>query len=173
MAGKSDVLAPIAPFVIAREFDAPRDLVWKAWTEAERLVQWTGPKGSTVKYSKMDFRVGGSFHYCLQFGEHEIWGRAYYREIVPPEKLVYINTFSDEKGAITRHPLAPDWPAELRTTVNFTERNGKTTVTLEWIPINAGEAEIKAFEAGRDSMKGGWGGSFEVLADYLKHAQGA
>jgi uncharacterized protein YndB with AHSA1/START domain len=99
-----------------------------------------------------------------------LWGRAYYREIIPPEKLVYVNTFSDEKGGITRHPLAPDWPAELLTTVTFTERNGKTTLTLEWIPINATETEIGLFESGRDSMKAGWSGSFDVLADHLKSA---
>jgi len=167
VAAKSDVIAPIKPFIISRAFDAPRDLVWKAWTEADRLAKWTGPKGSTVKYSKMDLRPGGSFHYCLQYGELEMWGRAYYREIDAPEKLVYINTFSDEQGGITRHPLAPEWPAELLTTVTLTEHNGKTTVTVEWIPINATETEIKLFDAARDSMKAGWGGSFDVLAEYL------
>ncbi len=167
MAAKSDVIAPIKPFVISRTFDAPHALVWKAWTEPERIAKWLGPKGAIIGVGKMDFRVGGTYHYSFHYAEQDMWGKVYYREITEPDRLVYVNTFSDEQGCITRHPLAPTWPAELLTTVTFVERNGKTTVTVEWIPINATEAEIKTFDEGRNSMNQGWGGTFERLAEYL------
>jgi len=82
----------IRPFVISREFDAPRDRVWRAWTEAERLKQWWGPKGFTVKQLTVDLRAGGKMHYCLQMPDGaEMWGLAVYREITKPSRLVWIN----------------------------------------------------------------------------------
>lgn len=160
-------LAPVEPFVISREINAPRELVWKSWTESERLTQWWGPKGATVGYAKMDFRQGGTFHYRFHYAGQDMWGKKYYREIVKPERIVFINTFSDEQGAVTHHPLSPTWPAELLTTVTFEEREGKTTVTIEWTPINATAEELKTFDEGRGSMKQGWTGTLDQLADLL------
>src|SRR5438105_381256 len=125
-------------FVLCRSFDAPRDLVWKAWTERDRLMQWFGPKGFTMTTANMDFRSGGSFHYCLRGPDgKEKWGKFVYREIVPPERIVLVNSFSDKDGNITRHPFAPTWPREMLSTTIFTEQGGKTTVTLRWSALNA------------------------------------
>ena len=88
------------PFMTTHEFAAPRELVWKAWTERERLMQWFGPKGATMTTANMDFREGGSFHYCLRINEKmEMWGKFTYREIVPPEKITWLNSFSDIRMA--------------------------------------------------------------------------
>src|SRR3990167_8452907 len=77
------------PFVISRTFDAPRDKVWKAWTERERLKQWFGPKGFTMPTCKLDLKPGGIFHYCLTTPQgQEIWGKWVFREIVAPERIV-------------------------------------------------------------------------------------
>lgn len=98
-------------FVIARVFNAPRELVWKAWAERERLMQWFGPKGFTMPIAKMDFRPGGTFHYCLRSADgKEMWGKFVYREIVAPERIVLVNSFSDENGNLTRHPFSASWP---------------------------------------------------------------
>jgi len=154
-------------FVISRTFDAPRDLVWKAWTETDRLMKWFGPKGSTMTYAKNDLRPGGTFLYALQFAGSELWGKWVYREIAPPERLVLISSFSDAEGNVTRHPMSPTWPAQTLSTTTLTEHGGKTTVTVEWRPFHAGEEERNTFIAGKQSMVGGWGGTFEQLADYL------
>jgi len=157
-----------APFVISRVLDAPRDKVWKAWTEVEHLKQWWGPKGFVVTHCKIDLRPGGTMHYCLRSPDgNDMWGRFVYREIVKPERLVWINSFSDEKGGVTRHPMSLDWPREMLTTVSFAEHKSGTLVTVQWIPIDASEAERRTFEAGRDSMKQGWTGTFEQLEQYL------
>lgn len=156
-------------FVISRVFDAPRERVWKSWTEAERLKQWWGPKGFTVSHCTVDLRLGGVMHYCLRSPDgDDMWGKFVYREIVKPEKLVFVVSFSDEKGGITRHPMSPDWPREMLSTVTFAEQNGGTLITVRWAPTNATELERKTFEDGRDGMKQGWGGTFDQFAEYLK-----
>ena len=158
------------PFIIAREFAVPRDKVWKSWTEAERLKQWWGPKGFTVKQLKLDLRPGGTMHYCLQMPDgNEMWGLFVYREIVRPEKLVFVNSFSDPKGGIGTHPMNPTWPRQMLTTVSFEEQGGKTKVTVHWVPLDGStDLERKTFEEGRDSMKMGWSGTFEQFAAYLE-----
>jgi len=158
----------VREFVITRLFDAPRDLMWKVWTEEDRLAQWFGPKGVKIFHSKNDLRPGGVYHYGMRTPDgKETWGRWIYREIVKPERLVFVVSFSDPKGGITRHPLAPEWPAEILSTVRFAQQEGKTTVTVRWVAINASEAERQTFHAGHDSMKQGWSGTFDQLAEYL------
>jgi hypothetical protein len=78
-----------------------------------------------------------------------------------------VNSFSDKDGGVTRHPMAPDWPRELLTTVTFADEKGRTRVTVHWVPIDASEKERRSFDAGRDSMTQGWGGTFEQLIGYL------
>jgi uncharacterized protein YndB with AHSA1/START domain len=158
-------------FVITRVFDARRELVWKAWTDPERLMRWFGPKGFTMPSCKNDLRPGGVFHYCLRSPDgREMWGKWVYREIVAPGRLVLVNSFSDEKGGLTRHPLSPTWPLEMLSTATFEEQDGKTRITLRWIPINATDEERKTFNAGHESMKMGWTGTFDQLAEYLTKA---
>jgi uncharacterized protein YndB with AHSA1/START domain len=160
-------------FVISRVFDAPRDLVWKAFTEPEHMRQWWGPKGFKVIASKMDLRVGGTYHYGLESPDGKpMWGKFVYREITPPERLVFISSFSDENAGVTRHPMAPNWPLEMLSTFTFEEQpGGKTKFTVRWTPYNATEEETKVFEAGLDGMTQGWSGTMEQLAAYLATAK--
>ena len=156
------------PFVTSRELDAPRDLVWKAFTEAERMKQWWGPKGVTIIASRMDLRPGGTYHYGMWTPDgKEMWGRFVYREIEAPERLVSVNSFSDAKGGLTRHPLAPAWPIEMLSTFTFVEANGKTTFTVTWSPLNPTAEEQATFDAGHAGMTQGWSGTMEQLAAYL------
>lgn len=156
------------PFVISRTFNAPRDLMWKAWTETDRMAQWFGPKGVKIVKSNNDLRPGGVYHYGMQTPDGNImWGKWIYREITKPERLVFVNSFSDENGGTTRHPMAANWPLEMLSTITFTESGGKTTVTVQWEALNATEAERATFEQSRDGMMGGWSGTFEQLEQYL------
>ncbi|MDB6123455.1 MAG: Activator of Hsp90 ATPase 1 family protein [Pedosphaera sp.] len=159
-------------FVITREFDASRELVWKAWTERERMMQWFGPKGFTTPIAKMDFRPGGTFHYCMRSADgKEMWGKFVYREIQAPERIVWVHSFSDEQGGTTRHPMSADWPLEMLSTATFTEREGRTTVTLRWAALNASEAEQKTFDTSHQGMNMGWTGTFDQLTAYLATAK--
>ena len=162
-------------FVITRVFDAPRDLVWKAFTEPQRMKEWWGPKGVTITKSEMDLRPGGSYHYAMRTPDgNTMWGKFVYREITPPSRMVFVNSFSDEAGGVTRHPMAPTWPLEMLSVFSFEEEGGKTRFTVRWSPLNASEEERATFAAGHASMQQGWGGTLDKLAAYLaKAAQAA
>ena len=157
------------PFVITRTLNAPRKLVWQAFTEPERLKQWFGPKGFTPNVSKMELRPGGTYHYRLAGPDGStMWGKWVFREIVPQQRLVLINSFSDENAGVTRHPMAPTWPREMLSIFTFEDAGeGKTKVTINWAPHDATEEEVKTFDAGRPSMTQGWSGTFEQLEAYL------
>jgi uncharacterized protein YndB with AHSA1/START domain len=159
-------------FIISRVFDAPRELVWTCFAEPERMKEWFGPKGSVIVASKMDLRVGGTYHGAMRDPSGRVmWAKFVYREVAAPRRLVWVHSFSDEAGGLTRHPLSPTWPLELLTTVTFDEEPaGKTKVTLRWSPLNATAEEQKTFDAAHDGMRGGWSGSFEQLEAYLARA---
>jgi uncharacterized protein YndB with AHSA1/START domain len=155
-------------FVISRTFETPRELVWTAFTEAERMRQWFSPKGFSVKSARMEFRPGGIYHYCLVSpAGQDMWGKAAYWEIAAPERLIWVNSFSDEKGGVSRHPMAPTWPLEMLTTITMAEQGGKTTITVRWEPLNPTDDEQRTFDGGHDSMRQGWTGTLDQLDEFL------
>jgi uncharacterized protein YndB with AHSA1/START domain len=101
-----------------------------------------------------------------------MWGKFVYRKIVPPSKIVFINSFSDENRGITRHSLHSTWPLQMLATFLFEDAGpGKTRFNLLWTPYDATEEEQKTFHAGDQSMTQGWGGTLDQLAAYLANAQ--
>jgi uncharacterized protein YndB with AHSA1/START domain len=158
-------------FVMSRVFDAPRDLLWQCFTDPERMKHWWGPKGFTVFASKMDLRVGGTYHYGMTAPDGApMWGLFTYREILPREKLVFANCFSDEKSGVTRHPAAPTWPLKMLSTFTFEDAPGsKTKFTLRWQTLNATPEEQATFDSNqsRTGMTNGWSGTMDQLATYL------
>ena len=155
-------------FVLSRVFDAPRGLVWKAFTESRHLMHWWGPKGFKIVSCEVDLRPGGVFHYGMESPDgHKIWGKITYLEIVPPERIVHTMSFSDENRGVTRHPLASSWPLETLAVITLTEQDGKTTMTVRWMPHNATDEERATFDSSHDSMRQGWGGTMDQLDAYL------
>lgn len=162
-----------AQFCIDRIVDAPRELVWKAYTEADRLAQWWGPKGFTMLDCRVDLRPGGLFHYGMRSPDgFEMWGKFVFREIAPPGKLVYVVSFSDKQGGTTRHFAAPTWPKDVLNILTLTEAVGKTKIVMRGYPVNATEEERQMFTAGFESMKTGFGGTLGQLEAYLDLAKG-
>jgi uncharacterized protein YndB with AHSA1/START domain len=108
-------------FVLERIFDAPRELVFKAFSECKHLTHWWGPKGWTLPVCQMDFRPGGVWFYCMRgpAGE-DASGKATYREIVEPERIVYTDAFADTEGNVL------EGMPEMLITVIFAEHDGKT-----------------------------------------------
>jgi uncharacterized protein YndB with AHSA1/START domain len=158
-------------FLMTRIFDASRELVFNAWTERERLMQWWGPKGFTMHTCNIDLSPGGVFHYGMRAPDGSVmWGKWVFREIVRPERLVFVASFSDEAGGVTRHPWAPDWPLKTLSTLRFDEHEGRTKLTAQGIPQGASELERKTFDAGRESMRQGWSGTLDQLAQCLARA---
>lgn len=120
--------------VITRNFDAPRERVFKAWTEPKRVVNWWGPKGFTTPFCRIDLRPGGVFHYCMRSPEgRDYWGMGVYREIVPPERLVYTDSFSDAEGKPVppaHYGMSASHPAETLVTATFAGHGDRTTLTV-------------------------------------------
>ncbi len=167
MAGKkarSGVSKNTKGLVITRIFDAPRELVWKAWTEPERMKRWWGPKNFTSPFCKIDFRVGGKYLFCMRSPEgQDFWSTGVYREIVEPERILCTDSFADEKGNVvpaTYYGMSADFPLELQVTLTFEEHDGKTKMTLRHVGIPEGEMS--------DLTQQGWNESFDKLAEVLR-----
>lgn len=156
-------------FVTNRTFDASIDTMFEMWTDPKHF-QWLGPAGTTIKYIKADIRSGGSAFYVMTGpGDTKIYGKAEYKEVTKPNRIVYDQMFCDENQKVTRHPMAPTWPEVMQTTVILTEEDaGKTRVTLKWEVVGeATAAERKTFHDSKAGMGQGWGGSFDKLEEYL------
>jgi uncharacterized protein YndB with AHSA1/START domain len=159
--------------VVTRVFDAPRDLVWKAMTEPERLMQWWGPPNFTVLSCKVDLRSGGEFQYSMRAPNgHPMWGKWVYREIVQPERIVSVVSDTDEQGNPVPHPMGPNWPREILYTMTLVEQDGKTTMSVSGFPINATEEERKTFEDRREWMIQGFDGTLDKLTALLARSLG-
>lgn len=120
--------------LITRVFDAPPELVFRAWTEREALLRWYAPRGCTITFRAIDVREGGEFHSCIRTPDgHECWCKGIYREIVAPERIVYSMAVADAAGnqvEPTAVGMDADWPRETEVTVTFEPVGEKTRLTL-------------------------------------------
>lgn len=155
-------------FAIARNFQAPIDRVWKAWSDPAQLQRWWGPRGCSVEVASLEFRPGGFFHYSMTFpGAPVMWGRFNYREIVDGERLVWLNSFANENGGIARAPFSELCPLEIENRVTFTAHGGGTTVSLRAEPFGELAVERVYFDTMRHSLEEGYGGTFQQLEEIL------
>jgi uncharacterized protein YndB with AHSA1/START domain len=140
--------------VITRVFDAPRALVFKAWTDADRAARWWGPQGFTTESCTMDVRVGGAWRLSMRSPEGTLHTkRGVYREIVPPERLSFTYAWEDAEGNPGH---------EMLVTVSLTEEDGKTRLVLHHTRFES--------VAARDTHRGGWTSCMERFAEYLAAA---
>lgn len=161
-------LSTMPQFVISRHFDAPIERVFDAWAEIEQHAQWSGPKGSKVRIISGEIATGKHLHSFVEHPElPPMYAWCVYREINRPTRIVWEQSFADADGNITGAPFFPHWPRSLLTEVDLVERDGGTELTLRWTPIEATPEAIEMFVAQMTSMKGGWGGSFDVLEAFL------
>jgi len=160
----------VETFVIARSFAAPRDLLFKLWSQPEHLANWLPPVGATMKYLECDIRPGGSAFYRMDHPGGTLYGKVVYHEIEAPERLTYTQMFSDENKGPGRHPMLPVFPDKMHTTVLFAaEANGQTRVSVTWRPEGEVSAEeLAEFVKARAGMTVGWTGSFDKLEDHLQ-----
>ena len=120
--------------LITRTFDAPRELVFRAWTDPDQLAQWYAPHGCTIAFRSLDVREGGAFHSVIHTPDGTAcWCRGVYSELVAPERIVYTMAVADAGGnriTPTEAGMDPGWPHETTVTVTFAEHGGRTTLTL-------------------------------------------
>lgn len=122
--GSNHVMVEGSEIVVERTFAGPRELVFSLWTTAEHLKQWWGPRIYPTTYCTVDFRPGGVWHYCMTGPNgDQSWGKSTYQEIVVPERIVYMDAFSDADGNVTA-----DMP-QMRIVITFADVDGGTKVT--------------------------------------------
>jgi uncharacterized protein YndB with AHSA1/START domain len=119
---------------ITHLFDAPQELVFRAWTDPEQLKHWYAPDLCTIEFKAIEIKTGGHFHSCIHDPVHgECWIIGTYLEVLSPEKLVFTMVLSDENGRTASSLEAgkpEDWPTEILTTVIFKPVGGQTKVTI-------------------------------------------
>jgi len=156
---------------IEKVFDAPREMVWRAWIEPEMVKRWWGPKGFTAPSIKIDLRVGGKYIFCMHGPEgsefdKDLYSAGVYKEIVPPKKLVFSDYFSDAEGDKidpTVYGMKMDMPDVV---VTFEEaEGGKTKLTIEYARPESEEDFQAMLQSG---MEEGWNSSLDKLAQSLK-----
>lgn len=159
--------------IISRVFDAPREMVWKAWIDPEMVKKWWGPKDFTAPSIKVDFRVGGKYIYCMHGPAGSEWDKdmysaGEYKEIVPMEKLVVSDYFSDEEGNQvdpTTMGMPQDFPKEMDVTVTFEAiEDGKTKLSIIYTPASDTQREAML----KTGMEEGWNSSLDKLAEALQ-----
>ncbi len=139
---------------ITRIFDAPRSLVFKAWTDSEHIARWWGPRGFKSDVIKNDLRPGGAYRIHMLGPDGDHWTQGIYREVLPPERLVMVGSWADAQGNPTR--------PETTLTLLFEDLGGKTRLTLH----NAVFESVTA----RDLHQGGWTSALDCLAEFLATA---
>ena len=149
--------------IITRIFDAPRETLWKAWTDPGQFKKWWGPMDFTCPVSKIDLQVGGKYLHCMRGPDgKEYWSTGTYRELVAPKKIVVTDSFADAKGNVvpSTHYGMEGIAMEMQVTVTFEEQSGKTKMTLKHVGLPEGEMKNLA--------DAGWNQSFDKLAKSLK-----
>ena len=155
----ADLTAPDdAVIVISRVLDAPRDLVFKAFTDPRHLSQFWGPKGTTCPVCEVDLRVGGQFRVQMRGPDGAIYPcSGVYREIVPPERIVYAGTADDD------NPCGGGLPPRALVTMTFAAVDGKTKLTIHTRLQSAADRDA-AIKGGFNS---GWADSLDRLQELL------
>ncbi len=159
-------MSDLPEFVLDREFDAPLELVWRAWTNPEFLQRWYGPGVETVIH-KFDLKPDGVWLNEMKMSGGSNYQKIIFKEVAQLEKLVWHHCSADADWNIAASPMMPDWPRILLTTVTFAENGDRTNVRLAQIPVDATDAEIACFAKMKDGMSGGWGSGYAIIDELL------
>jgi len=157
-------------YVLERVFDAPRELVWKTWTDPALLPRWYGPGADTVIH-QLDLKPGGLWLLEMRWGDNSHFQRAEYTEVTPTSRLVWLHSVTDADWSIVANPMMADWPRILLTTVSLDEDGDRTRLRLTWVPHEASAAEIACFAAAINGLDKGWGTGMKLLEQLLEELQ--
>jgi len=154
----------------SRLVDAPREFLFRVWTQAEHFAQWFAPRRIDISFCRIDPRPDGAIHFCHRTQDGmEIWVKGIYREFVAPERLVFSLWFVDAGGAPAPHPMFPDWPtdASILTTVTFADIDGRTQLTVQQGLVRGAADATCTFGRERDAARAGWIETLDRLREYV------
>jgi uncharacterized protein YndB with AHSA1/START domain len=160
----------VIPSEIVREFDAPRQLVFDAWTQVKHLNNWMFPMaGCKCDFVSANIVNGGTSHHKLTLPDgKKMWLLTKYEEVISPERLVFLQYFSNEQGEELHMPHIQNWPKHMLATIRFEEITAsRTKLTFLWEPRDASAEELSVFESTRSDHGKGWGAGMEQLHNYI------
>jgi uncharacterized protein YndB with AHSA1/START domain len=160
-------LSELPEYLLARHFNAPRELVWRAWTDPGFISRWYGP-GVETTIHQFDLEPGGSWLNEMKWGENSDFSKMVFQQVIPSEKLVWLHSSTDSEWNITASQMMADWPRTLLTTATFTETGSKTNVRLTMVPVDGTDAEITCFANAMSGMDKGWGSGYSIMDEILK-----
>jgi uncharacterized protein YndB with AHSA1/START domain len=163
-------MSDLPEFVLDRVFDAPRELVWRAWTDPELLPRWYGPNVETIIH-QFELEPGGLWLGEMKWGGNSNFSRVVFQEITVPEKLVWHDASADADWNVIASPMMADWPRVIATTVTFEDAGDRTNVRLHWVPFEATDVEIACFAGSVANMGSGWGSGFALMDELLAELQ--
>jgi uncharacterized protein YndB with AHSA1/START domain len=159
---------PVPVFMISRQFAAAPERVYAAWADPVQMAQWSGPKGSSVEILEGELAEGKTTISRTSSPQGpEMFSLCLWRELSPPSRVVWEQSFCTREGVKTAPPFFDTWPVTLLTEVDMEPRDGGTFLTLTWTPIEYDEPGLAKFAEMMASMTGGWGGSFDKLEEWL------
>lgn len=163
-------MADLPEYVLDREFDAPREMVWTAWTDPKLLANWYGPNVETIIH-KFDLRSGGEWLNEMKMGENSMLSKSVFGDVMPNERLTFDQSSTDKDWNVVSSPMMPDWPRVISNVITFEDAGDKTKLRLVWTPVDATEAEIACFKGAVSNMGGGWESGFAILDKMLADMQ--
>lgn len=153
-------MSDLPEYKLERIFNAPRELVWRAWTDPDQLHRWYGPNVETIIH-QFDLTPGGAWLNEMKMAGGSYFSKMVFQEVAKPSKLVWHHHSSTDA----------DWPSLLLTTVTFEERGDKTNVCLTQVPMDATDAEIACFAAMMAGMDSGWGSGYAIMDEMFVELQ--
>jgi uncharacterized protein YndB with AHSA1/START domain len=163
-------MSDLPTYVLERTFDAPRELVWKTWTDPALVSRWYGPNVKTI-FHRLDLRPGGLWLVEMRQGDRSSYQRIKYVEVRSPERLVWLHSNADADWNVASSPMMKDWPRTLLTTVTLDQAGDQTRLRLTWVPHEASAAEIACFRAAIGGTDKGWAAGMELLKQLLGELQ--
>lgn len=163
-------MSDLPEYILDRTFDAPRELVWRAWTDPELLHRWYGPGVETIIH-EFDLKPGGMWLNEMKWGGKSDLSKMVFQEVTPHDRLVWHHSSADTDWNIIANPMMPGWPRVLLTTVTFEDTGATTNVRLSQIPLEASEAEMAFFAETMAGMDNGWGSGYAILDELFEQLQ--
>ena len=163
-------MSELPEYKFDRVFDAPRDMVWRAWTDPKLLSRWYGPGIETIIHA-YDLKPGGAWLNEMKWGDKSMLSTAEFTQVEEHKLLVWNHSSADENWNVVANPMMPDWPTTLLTTVTFEDVGEKTKVRLVWTPVDASEAEITCFAGMMNKMGGGWESGYAIMDEIFAELQ--
>ena len=159
-------MSEVPEYTLERIFNAPRELVWRAWTDPKYLSEWYGPGVETVIHG-FELQPGGAWLNEMRIGENSNYQKMVFVEVDVPSKLVWHHHSADAEWNVADNPMMPDWPTTLLTTALFEDQGDKTLLRFSQIPVDATDAQNAAFAEMMRGMDGGWGKGFALIDELL------